>query len=66
MQPDETILISGRVVAEFKDDASQFLGGEAEFVRAPETAAVVPLTSSVLPVNDAVQDRPGRDVEQSV
>jgi hypothetical protein len=30
MEQNETILISGRIVAEFEDDANQFLSGAAE------------------------------------
>ena len=35
MDPKETILVSGRIVAEFEDDASQFPSGKAEFVGEP-------------------------------
>ena len=59
MEPNETTLISGRIVAEFEDDAGQFLAGEAEFVRPPETVAVVPATASVPPPHGAVQGKPG-------
>ncbi len=53
MEPNETALISGQIVAEFEDDASQFLAGEPEYLRAPETTAggpvpaAVPLTNGV-------------------
>ena len=56
MEPNETTLISGRIVAEFEDDASQFLAGEAEFVRAPETTAVMPATGPGTPANGADSD----------
>ena len=42
MDQIETILVSGRIVAEFGDDASQFLSGEAEFVGIPEKKGVTP------------------------
>jgi hypothetical protein len=58
MQADETILVSGRIVAEFEDDASQFLAGKAEFVCASETAVITPTTASVPPAIEAVQIKP--------
>lgn len=58
MEPNETTLISGRIVAEFEDDAGQFLAGEPEFVRAPETAAPVPATVPVPTANGAAQGKP--------
>ena len=42
MEPDNTILVSGQIVAEFEDDAGQFLAGAAEFVSAPETTVASP------------------------
>ena len=45
MDPIETILVSGRIVAEFEDDASQFLSAEPEFVGVPETKGIAPATS---------------------
>jgi hypothetical protein len=59
MQPDETILVSGHIVAEFEDDASQFLAGNAEFVGASETAVIMPTTAPAPPAIDAVQTKPG-------
>jgi hypothetical protein len=58
MEPNETTLISGRLIAEFEDDAAQFLAGEAEFVRTQETTAVVPATPFVPPTNGAAQEKP--------
>ena len=59
MEPNETTLVSGRIVAEFEDDASQFLAGEAEFVRAPETKTSMPVTAPAPPANGAVQGKSG-------
>ncbi len=59
MQPDETILVSGRIIAEFEEDASQFLAGKAEFVRASETAMLTPTPSPVTPANDTAHTKPG-------
>jgi hypothetical protein len=50
MEPDETT-VSGRIVAEFEDDASDFLAGEPEFVSTSPAAPPVPSTSST-PVSD--------------
>ena len=55
----DNALVSGRIVAEFEDDASQFLSGEPEFVRAPEPTAVMPATAAVPPASDGVQGKPG-------
>jgi len=57
MEPNETTLVSGRIVAEFEEDAGHFLSGEAEFVRAPETTAVMPATSAIPQTNNVVQCR---------
>jgi hypothetical protein len=59
VEPNETILVSGRIVAEFEDDATQFLAGEAEYVCGPETTAVVPATASAPPTNGVAQEKPG-------
>jgi len=57
MEPNETTLVSGRIVAEFEEDAAPFLSGEAEFVRAPETTAVMP-TTSFIPQTDSPAQHP--------
>jgi hypothetical protein len=59
MEPNETTLISGRIVTEFEDDASQFLAGEAEFVHAVEAPAVTPPAIPLPPVKDVAQRNPG-------
>jgi len=58
MEPNETTLISGRILAEFEDDASQFQSGEAEFVGAAETTAVIPATPVIPQSNDVVLVKP--------
>lgn len=57
MEPNETILVSGRIIAEFEDDASPCLASETEVVRATETPVVVP-PNAAPPANDAGQARP--------
>ena len=59
MEQNETILVSGRLVAEFEDDASPFLAGAAEYVGASEMTAKVPASSAIPPANDAIQANPG-------
>jgi hypothetical protein len=59
MELDETTLVSGRILAEFEDDASQFLSGISDYVRAPETTAVMPALSLVPTANGLVQEKPG-------
>jgi hypothetical protein len=39
MEEKETMILSGRIVAEFEDEAGQFLDGEAEFVEVSKTEA---------------------------
>jgi len=58
MEPNETTLISGRIVAEFEDDASQFLEGEAEFVSPPDTIPVLPSAIPVPPTIEATPAKP--------
>lgn len=50
MEPNEsTIIITGRILAEFEEDASQFLSGEPEFVSVPENAMVKPPSAPPVP-----------------
>ncbi len=58
MDQIETILVSGRIVAEFGDDASQFLSGEAEFVGIPEKKGVTPAAYPVPQETDMVPSKP--------
>jgi hypothetical protein len=58
MEPNDTILTSGRIVAEFEDDASQFLVGEAEFVRTPNAIPVLPPAIPVPPAIEATPAKP--------
>lgn len=53
MEPDSTILISGQIVAEFEDDAGQFLTGAPEFVDALETTITSP--PPVSPISELPQ-----------
>src|SRR5258707_1015073 len=46
MEPNHAASVSGRIVAEFQDDASQFLSGEPEFV--PSLAPSAPMNSVAL------------------
>jgi len=57
MEPTETTTISGRIVAEFEDDAGPFLSGAAEFVEAPETTPIMPATTVVPPPLDTAQGK---------
>ena len=53
MDPIETILVSGRIVAEFEDDASQFLTSEPEFIGVQETKkGIAPATNPAPQAND--------------
>ena len=48
MGPDLAVSISGRIIAEFEDDASEFLAGGPEFVALiPRSAVVEPLDPTV-------------------
>ena len=57
MEPNETILVSGRIVAEFEDDAGECLAGKAEFVCAPGSTAVLQGSSAAPPLNDVVEGK---------
>jgi len=45
MDRDETILVSGRIVAEFDEVASHFLAGAAEYIRPPEMPQSPPVST---------------------
>jgi hypothetical protein len=47
MEPDETILISGRIIAEFEDEADPILAEEAERARALERMPVAPAINPI-------------------
>ena len=57
MEQNETILVSGRIVAEFEDDAGEYLAGKAEFICTPESAAVMPACSAAAPLNNLVEGK---------
>jgi hypothetical protein len=58
MEPEETMLVSGRIVAEFADDASKFLDGAAEFARVAELPGVMTEPNSILPTNALSHGKP--------
>jgi hypothetical protein len=54
MEANETTLISGRILAEFEEDASQFLVGESEYVSVP-TAAPAVQPAPIISLANAIQ-----------